>query len=212
MILGIHDYWLFVGTGVLLNLVPGQDTLFILGRAISGGRRAGVSAALGIAVGSLCHTLAAVLGFSALIATSTAAFMAVKLAGAAYLVVLGIRMLWAPAAAAGDAGDATTVRTLSSWSCFRQGVLTNVLNPKVALFFLALLPQFIDPHSSTKAAAFLALGASFVTTGTIWCLVLALAAARLRQFFARNPTVRTRLDRLTGALFVTLGVRLAWSP
>jgi threonine/homoserine/homoserine lactone efflux protein len=209
MTLGIHDYWLFVGTGVLLNLIPGQDTLFILGRAISGGRRAGVSAALGISVGSLCHTLAAALGFSALIATSAAAFMAVKLAGAAYLIVLGIRMLRAPAVA--DAGNSIPARTLSGWSCFRQGVLTNVLNPKVALFFLALLPQFIDPHGSNKAAAFLALGASFVATGTIWCLILALAAARLRQFFARNPTVRTRLDRLTGALFVTLGVRLAWS-
>jgi threonine/homoserine/homoserine lactone efflux protein len=207
---GIHDYWLFVGTGIMLNLIPGQDTAFILGRALSGGQRAGVAAALGISVGSLCHTLAAALGFSALIAASATAFAIVKLAGATYLILLGIRLLFARAASAADAVSLPAQRGPGAASCFKQGILTNVLNPKVALFFLALLPQFIDPASRSKPAAFFVLGISFIITGTLWSLVLALAAARLREFFAGNPAVRTWLDRVTGALFVTLGARLAW--
>jgi threonine/homoserine/homoserine lactone efflux protein len=107
--------------------------------------------------------------------------------------------------------DAGAQLPTQGWSSFRQGIITNILNPKVALFFLAFLPQFIAPHSPTKPLAFLALGATFVTTGLLWCLVLALAAARLRSFFERNPNVRTIIDRFVGAVFVVLGVRLAWS-
>jgi threonine/homoserine/homoserine lactone efflux protein len=206
---GIHDYWLFIGAGILLNLTPGQDTMFILGRSLSGGLRSGIASAFGIAVGSICHTLAAALGFSAIIATSATAFTIVKLLGAGYLIFLGIRMLMSRASPQPD--NPAAARSSAPWSCFRQGILTNVLNPKVALFFLAFLPQFIDPSSSTKALAFLSLGATFITTGLIWCLVLASAAARLRSFFVRNPNVRTLIDRVTGALFLTLGVRLAWT-
>ena len=93
----------------------------------------------------------------------------------------------------------------------RQGVVTNVLNPKVALFFLAFLPQFIDPASGTRILAFLLLGAAFLTTGFLWCLVLAAAAARLQAFFLRNPRFRSIVDRVVGSLFVALGARLAWS-
>jgi threonine/homoserine/homoserine lactone efflux protein len=208
---GIHDYWLFIGTGILLNLTPGQDTMFIIGRSLSGGRRAGVAASLGIAVGSIGHTLAAALGFSAIIATSALAFTAVKLAGAAYLIYLGIKLVWSRNAAAIPSGNAGAEASEHPWSCFRQGIITNVLNPKVALFFLAFLPQFIDIHSPAKALAFLTLGATFITSGLIWCLILASGAARLRTFFQRNPSVRTMIDRAIGVLFVTLGVRLAWS-
>ena len=99
----------------------------------------------------------------------------------------------------------------SPWSTFSQGVLTNVLNPKVALFFLAFLPQFISPSSPSKTLAFLALGATFISTGLIWCLVLAFGAARLRDFLVRNPNVRTLIDRSIGGLFIVLGARLAWT-
>jgi threonine/homoserine/homoserine lactone efflux protein len=208
--LGIHEYWLFLGTGILLNLTPGQDTMFIIGRSLSGGRRAGIASVFGIAAGSTCHTLAAALGFSAILATSATAFTAVKLAGAAYLIYLGARLLLSKAAELPH-GSTADVRSINARSCFLQGVLTNVLNPKVALFFLAFLPQFIDPASPTKALAFLTLGATFISTGLIWCLVLAAGAARLRGFFTRNPNVRTLIDRMTGALFVTLGLRLAWT-
>jgi len=138
------------------------------------------------------------------------AFTVVKLCGAAYLIYLGVRLLFsrAPAAPAEPAAGAPRG---SARTAYTQGVLTNVLNPKVALFFLALLPQFISPSSSHKTLAFLALGATFITTGTIWCLVLAVGAARLRAFFVRNPKARTLIDRAAGALFVLLGARLAWS-
>jgi threonine/homoserine/homoserine lactone efflux protein len=206
--LGIHDYWLFVLTGVLLNLTPGQDTMFIIGRSLTGGLRAGVASALGIAVGSIFHTLAAAAGLSAILAASPAAFLIVRIAGALYLVYLGARLLLTRADASADP-QAMSREGGSSWSAFRQGILTNILNPKVALFFLALLPQFIEPASTSKTLAFLVLGATFVTTGTIWCLVLASGAARLRQFFRRNPRMRTTIDRVTGGLFIALGIRLA---
>jgi threonine/homoserine/homoserine lactone efflux protein len=208
--LGIHGYWLFLITGVLLNLTPGQDTLFILGRSLTGGLRAGVAAAFGIMVGTICHTLAAALGLSAILATSSLAFTIVKLMGAAYLIYLGTKLLLAKpshheATASPVAGRA------DPRSAFVQGIFTNILNPKVALFFLAFLPQFIEPTSSTKTLAFLALGATFITTGLIWCLVLAVGAAQLQGFFLRNPNVRTLIDRAVGGLFLALGARLAWS-
>jgi threonine/homoserine/homoserine lactone efflux protein len=209
MTLGIHHYWAFLVTGILLNLVPGQDSMFILGRSLSGGLRSGVAAAVGISVGSLIHTSAAALGLSAILATSTAAFAAVKWAGAAYLVFLGMRMLLAKPA--DSIGDSAPLPTRGAWTSLRQGIFTNVLNPKVALFFLALLPQFIDPMSAHKTLAFMALGATFVTTGTIWCLTLAAAAARLRALLTRKPQLRTMINRVAGGLFVALGARLAWS-
>ncbi|HEV8017473.1 MAG TPA: LysE family translocator [Steroidobacteraceae bacterium] len=209
--LGIHDYWLFIVSGVLLNLTPGQDTMYILGRSLTGGLRCGVASALGIATGSIIHTLAAAAGLSVLLATSPVAFTAVKLCGGAYLIYLGGRLFFTrhPANATGDLQSDAPLG--SAWLAFGQGVLTNVLNPKVALFFLALLPQFISPASPSKTLAFLALGATFITTGTIWCLILAVGAARLRSFFARNPNVRTLIDRASGGLFMLLGTRLAWS-
>jgi len=206
--LGIHDYWLFVVTGVLLNLAPGQDTLYILGSSIGYGRRIGLASALGICAGCMVHTLAAALGLSAILATSSTAFTAVKLAGAAYLVYLGIHTLTAPAGAISLSARSASI---SAGLAFRRGVVTNVLNPKVALFFLALLPQFIDSNSPTKLGAFLALGLTFIATGTIWCLSLAVAASRVRGFFIAYPRALTRLSRGSGVLFVFLGLRLAAS-
>ena len=206
--LGIHDYWLFVLAGVLLNLTPGQDTFYILGSSIARGRRIGIASALGICSGCVVHTLAAAAGLSAILATSAAAFVIVKLAGAAYLIYLGIRFL----RARDSAGlPASAPASHDSWKAFRQGVTTNVLNPKVALFFLAFLPQFIDPESPTKIAAFVALGLTFIATGTTWCLFLAIAAASVRRFLCDHPKAFTRLSQAAGALFVGLGVRLALS-
>jgi threonine/homoserine/homoserine lactone efflux protein len=214
---GIHHYWLFVAAGVLLNLTPGQDTMFIIGRALSGGTRAGVAAAFGVAVGSVGHTLAAALGLSLILATSALAFTVVKLLGAAYLIYLGTRLLLSrrPArdrAPARETPAATAPgAAVAARSAFLQGMLTNLLNPKVALFFLAFLPQFIDTASRARTLAFLALGATFVTTGLLWCLVLAVSAGALQAFFLRNPDARVLLDRAVGALFIGLGARLAWS-
>ena len=207
-VLGIHDYWLFVLTGVLLNFTPGQDTMFILGRSLTGGLRSGIASALGIGVGSIFHTLAAAAGLSALLAASPAAFFIVRIAGALYLVYLGAKLVLTKADQSADAQVASAEEG-DARSAFRQGIFTNILNPKVALFFLALLPQFIEPGSTSKTLAFLMLGITFVTTGTLWCLVLAFGAARLRRFFRGSPRVRFTIDRVTGGLFIALGIRLA---
>lgn len=205
--LGIHHYWLYFATALLLVLTPGQDTFFILGRSLSSGRSAGVAAALGISAGSTIHTLAAALGLSALLATSPSAFRVVKFAGAAYLVYIGVRALLSrgsgvPVADAASDSD-------GRGTAFRQGILTNLLNPKVALFFLALVPQFIEPDSAHKVLAFLALGFTHVGLGVIWCVVLAIAAARLRGAFLRRPSMAIVLNRIAGVMFIALGLRLA---
>ena len=203
---GIHHFELFLAAGILLNLTPGPDTAYILGRSIAQGRDAGIASALGICVGSLFHTCAAALGLSAILATSAVAFTAIKLLGGAYLIFLGTKMLLhrkRELTLPSNFGRSTTA------AAFRQGVFTNVLNPKVALFFLAFLPQFIDPASSAKLLAFLALGLTFVMTGTIWCLLLAWFASAFSERLRANPTITAWLNRAVGSLFVFLGLRLA---
>ncbi|HEX7112014.1 MAG TPA: LysE family translocator [Mizugakiibacter sp.] len=207
MDLGIEHYGVFLLAGIALNLAPGPDTFYILARSGAEGRAAGVASALGIAAGSVVHTTAAALGLSALLATSLLAFEIVKYAGAAYLVFLGVRMLRAKAQGAPGAGVATRGRGASA--AFRQGMLTNVLNPKVALFFLAFLPQFIAPAAAHAKLGFAVLGLSFVGTGLAWCLVLALAGAGLGAWLRTRPRFGAWMDRVCGAAFVALGVRLA---
>jgi threonine/homoserine/homoserine lactone efflux protein len=203
---GIHDFGLFLAAGALLNLTPGPDTVYILGRSIAQGREAGVASALGICVGSIFHTCAAALGLSAILATSSVAFVAIKLLGGAYLIFLGIKLLL-------DRRRQLSLpfnfRQRTSAAAFRQGVLTNVLNPKVALFFLAFLPQFIDPATNNKILAFVTLGFTFVTTGTIWCLILAWFASSFSDRLRASETVGQWVNRAIGALFIFLGARLA---
>src|SRR5207237_2572073 len=152
---GIHDFGLFLVAGILLNLTPGPDTVYILGRSVAQGREAGVASALGICAGSIFHTCAAALGLSAILATSALAFGAIKLLGGVYLIFLGIRMLldWRK-----HLSLPSNFRRRTITAAFRQGVLTNILNPKVALFFLAFLPQFIDTKSNVNVLAYLKLG------------------------------------------------------
>lgn len=203
---GIHDFGLFLAAGILLNLTPGPDTVYILGRSIAQGREAGIASALGISVGSIFHTCAAALGLSAILATSSLAFATIKLLGGAYLIFLGLKMILERS---GQLSLPSSFHRRTTAAAFRQGVLTNVLNPKVALFSLAFLPQFIDPASSTKVFAFLFLGLTFVTTGTIWCLILARFASAFSKRLRTSETVAQWLNRTAGALFVFLGVRLA---
>lgn len=203
---GIHDFSLFLVAGLLLNLTPGPDTVYILGRSVAQGREAGIASALGICVGSIFHTCAAALGLSAILATSALAFGAIKLLGGAYLIFLGIKMLLDRRK---HLSLPSNFRRRTTTAAFRQGVFTNILNPKVALFFLAFLPQFIDPASNFKVLAFLALGLAFVTTGTVWCLILAWFASAFSERLRTNETITQWLNRTAGALFVFLGLRLA---
>jgi len=203
---GIHDFGLFLTAGILLNLAPGPDTAYIVGRSIAQGRAAGIASALGITVGSIFHTCAAALGLSAILAASAWAFGAVKIIGGGYLVFLGLKMLLERRARLNVPSDFDRSTTMAA---FRQGILTNILNPKVALFFLAFLPQFIDPTSNAKVAAFITLGLSFVITGTSWCLILAFFASAFSERLRGNQTIAAILNRAVGALFVFLGLRLA---
>jgi threonine/homoserine/homoserine lactone efflux protein len=205
---GTQHLELFILSGLLLNVTPGQDTLYIVGRTVSQGRRAGVLSVLGISSGSVLHTLAAAFGLSAILATSAQAFVAVKFAGATYLVYLGVRMIVDPATAPG----ATPVFHVDSGSAvYRAGLLTNVLNPKVALFFLAFLPQFVAPTADSQVLAFLFLGAIFVFNGTLWCLGLVWATATVNRRLRGSASSGLFLRRTVGAMFVGLGVRLAFT-
>ena len=205
---GVRNLPLFILSGFLLNITPGPDTFYILGRSIAQGRRAGVLSALGISCGCVVHTLAAALGLSVILSTSAGAFVALKLIGAAYLVYLGVRM-WrdqSPSPEAPTAADRS-----NDWGLFWSGMLTNVLNPKVALFFLAFLPQFVDPAAPSKFAAFLFLGGVFIVNGTAWCLFLALAASTLSKRLRARSSFASAMKRATGAVFIALGIKLAVS-
>lgn len=204
--LGIHDFGIFLAASILLNLTPGTDTFYILGRTLSQGRIAGIVSVLGIASGAFVHTLAAALGLSALLAASATAFMGIKLAGAAYLIYLGAKMLLTRQGSASLASDLPSSRL---FEIYRQGLLTNILNPKVALFFLAFLPQFISAHGASSHIGFLLLGLCFVLTSTVWCLCLVWFASGLRRFLNDDDAIATILQRIAGVLFIGLGLRLA---
>ena len=204
---GVHDFALFVASGILLNLTPGADTLYIVTRATTLGRKAGAVAALGIAAGCCVHIVAAGLGLSALLATSAVAFTAVKLAGAAYLIYMGV-VLWRTGPRSPNLAAAPLPAT-SLPRIFVQGALTNMLNPKVALFFLAFLPQFVDPAGTQRLAAFLLLGTVFNTTGLVWNLFVAWSSAGIGRRFNGLSGRMHALHRIAGVVFVALGIKLA---
>jgi threonine/homoserine/homoserine lactone efflux protein len=202
--LGTHDLWAFLLASVLLWITPGPDNMYILARSIAQGRRAGIVSALGIGSGVLIHTLAAALGLSAVLAASSWAFLAVKTAGAAYLIYLGVAALRRPAAPLA----APTLDIVSGWRVYRQGVLSNLLNPKVAVFFLAFLPQFVDPSPRWGPLPFLVLGGLFVVGGTLWCVFFALGAATATSTLRRSPRLLVWLERLSGGVYIALGLNL----
>ncbi len=204
---GIHDLWLFVLAGLLLNITPGPDMALVMARSMRDGARAGAVAALGVGAGAFVHIAAAAIGLSLIIAQSALAFAVVKWLGVAYLVVTGLRLLLSRPSLEEAAAAAPPA---SLRAVFAQGFLTNALNPKVALFFLAFLPQFIDPAASDKALAFVVLGLVFNINGTLVNLAVALAAARLAAL-PSFAVIRTRLDKVLGALFCGLGARLAFT-
>lgn len=202
---GTHDLPLFVVTAFVLYATPGVDMLFTLSRTLQHGWRTGMAAALGITAGCVVHTVAAALGLAALLAASALAFTAIKWLGAAYLLWLAWGML---RAAVRDVQPLLAAPPpASSMHVFAQGFLTNVLNPKVALFFLALLPQFISADTPNKTVAFLFLGAVFIAGGALFLLALVALAHRMRTFGASRMTRRV-LNAIGGALFAAVAVRL----
>jgi len=205
--LGIHDLWLFIVSGLLLNITPGPDNAYITGRSLQLGWRGGAIAAIGIGSGCLVHIFATAVGLSALLAASSAAFTAVKLIGGAYLCYIGIRMMLTRGS--GKTDEQSGVRPVTLRQVFWQGALTNILNPKIALFFLAFLPQFVDTDAPHPSLALLVLGVIFVVNGTLWCLGVAAFAATAARRMRQSSRVMHWINRGIGALFVYLGIRVA---
>ena len=194
----------FVAVATLVVITPGPDMTLVARNTFAGGRLSGLATSVGTCSGLLVHATAAALGLSAVLLASSQAFTVVKVAGAVYLIVLGIRTIVA-------AGRGVTVRegvkAADPWTAYRQGVLTNVLNPKVAVFFLSLLPQFVDPGPGFTWRLLL-LSGLFIAMGLVWLTAYTLGLHAVSAFVARPP-VRRVVDTLTGGVLVALGVRLA---
>lgn len=195
----------FLLAAVVVTVSPGPDNLMVLGLGMSKGRRQGVAFGLGCAFGCLSHTLLAVLGVSALVAASPAAFTALKIAGGAYLVWLGVQALRSRGGArAADAGAMTDAPA----RLFARGVLANAINPKVVLFFLSFLPQFVVPAQGAVAGQLAALGVVFTLQAALLFGLLGWFAGSVGQALQRRPRVGLWLDRAAGAIFIGLGLRL----
>lgn len=203
--LGTHDLWLFILSGLLLNITPGVDTLYIVGKSSTQGFRAGFFAALGIGAGCLVHIFATTIGLSALLATSAMAFSIIKSIGACYLIYIGMTILRSTQTPL-HVKTKTAHQTLKA--IFWQGFLTNVLNPKVALFFLAFLPQFVDTTAANKALSMLFLGIVFDINGTIWNIIVAWMSMTLISKLQTHHTFTRWFNRSIGALFLILGIKL----
>jgi threonine/homoserine/homoserine lactone efflux protein len=209
-VLGIHDFWLFFFSALLLNIAPGPDTAYVVGRGVQLGWRGGVAAALGISTGCLAHVLAVTVGLSALLVASATAFTVVKWLGAVYLCYIGLTMLFSRPTSPGVSTSRET-GAISLSRVFWQGALTDVLNPKVAMFFLAFLPQFVGADAPHKSFAFLTLGLIFIFNGTLWCLGVAIVTARAAGRVRRSSAFMAWINRGLGALFVYLGIRIAFA-
>jgi threonine/homoserine/homoserine lactone efflux protein len=201
--LGVHGLALFAAAALLVNLTPGPDMLFVAASSAVHGQRAGVLAALGVGAGCMLHVGLAAVGLAALLATSAMAFSLVKWVGAAYLLWIGVSMLRSRPSSAPPTTPAAASRV------FWQGALTNALNPKVALFFLAFLPQFVDTEAPHRGLAFVLLGMLFNVGGTLVNIVVALLAGRVREVVRGRTATGRWLNRAAGTLFVGLGLKLA---
>ena len=212
-----HQLLLFIAAGWLLNLTPGPDVLYIVSNALRAGTRAGVVAGLGITAGCFVHIFAAAVGVGALLATSAMAFSALKWVGAAYLIWMGVRMVFSrpskspvdgAAMVAAQAVPATPATARPLRSVFMGGFWTNVLNPKVAIFFLAFVPQFIAPGTENKALAFVLLGVLFNINAIPVNIGWAVAASWMARRAPAMERGMHRLDRIAGAMFIGFGLKL----
>jgi threonine/homoserine/homoserine lactone efflux protein len=199
-------FLLFAAAALALLLIPGPAVLYVVAQSVAGGRRVGLVSTLGLHVGSLVHVAAAAVGLSSLIVSSARAFEAVKLAGAAYLIYLGVRRLLDR-----ERPGAVEARPRELTAAFRQGIVVNVLNPKTALFFLAFLPQFVDVSRGSVALQIVVLGLTFVLLGLISDSLYAIAAGTAGSWLRRRRRVATGERYLTGGVLVGLGVTTALS-
>lgn len=202
-----RSYALFLAAAMAVIAAPGPDILYVLSRALAGGKRIGCISAFGIAAGEVLHTLLVVLGLAALLQASARAFLVVRLIGACYLVYLGVRTIREP----NHFEVLQRVVPTGRWNVFRQGVLTNLFNPKAILFFVTFLPQFVNAGSGRPQLQLVTLGLSFAILDVIFLGVLALCAGHVNILLTRGPRNAERLRVATGSLLVGLGARLAFT-
>ena len=203
----LQSYLLFVAAAVALVFVPGPDMIYMLTRSVAQGRRAGILAMLGINLGAYVHLVAAVTGLSAILAASSVAFTVIKWAGAAYLIYLGVRALFSrthPLALGAGGREHASGKTI-----FWQGFWSDALNPKVAMFYLALLPQFVRPEAGHVTLQLLILGLTCNMVALPINFVLVLLSSRVTETLRRNDALATWLNRAMGAMFIGLGLKLA---
>ncbi len=198
----ITNYYSFILAVIMISLTPGADTVFILTKSIAGGYRQGFASVAGIVCGLFVHTTLAAFGLSVILMTSALLFNLVKIAGAVYLIYLGIMALKSKSSININKENASS----SFFVVFRQGLFTNLLNPKVALFFLALLPQFVKSNAESPVP-FLILGFTFIFIGTIWSLFLVWASARMSNTL-RQSKFSNYLNKAAGVIFIALGLNI----
>jgi threonine/homoserine/homoserine lactone efflux protein len=205
---GIHDIALFIVACVLLAITPGPDSTLVFAQSLKHGARGGLVASFGVMTGCLVHVTAASVGLSALLAASASAFNVVKWAGAAYLAFIGLRTIITAGRAAAATQEAQALRTSS---VFWTGFLTNVLNPKVAVFFVAFLPQFVSPHAAYAPLGFAALGLLVIAIGFVWLIGLAFLAGRSAAMLDSRGRLKTWFERALGGAFIALAAKLAFA-
>lgn len=203
----LEQFLVFLAAAVLLNVSPGADHVFILTRTIAQGRLAGFLSSWGVCTGAMIHVLAAAFGISAILAASATAFTVVKLAGAAYLIWLGIRALRSKGLAL--SADPAASAPASAWKIYRQGMVVDLLNPKVAIFFMAFLPQFVDPALGGAAWQMIALGTVVIAVALAWETALIFGAGLLTRRLRTQPAIAKWISYASGATFIGLGLKLA---
>lgn len=203
----IENFWVFALTGLVLNLTPGNDMLYIIARSSGQGTKSGIISALGISAGCIIHILAAVVGLSALIAKSAIAFTIIKYTGACYLVYLGIIAI---INSKRSLAVTTDLKSTSGKKIFFQAAITNLLNPKVALFFLAFLPQFVSLEKGNYTFQILFLGTWFNTVGTIVNILIAILFSKIGSWLYKSPIIIKWQQRITGAILIVLGIKLVF--
>ncbi|PLX66134.1 MAG: LysE family translocator [Denitrovibrio sp.] len=201
-------YWiLFLTASLALCISPGPDLIYIVSKTVAQGRKTGIFASAGVCSGALVHVTAAAFGLSAIMATSATAFNVIKYIGAAYLFYLGIKTLISKH----QVTEITTIDRLSHWHTYRQGAFIDILNPKVAIFFMAFLPQFVRPEVGSQSLQILVLGFLVVTIGFIVEVLVVLATAKTTGLVKSNPKTSALLEKLLGVVFIGLGLRLVLS-
>jgi len=206
----ITQFLLYFAAALVLAITPGPGIFYVAARSLAGGRAEGIASSFGTALGGLVHVVAGALGVSALVLASAELFTALKWLGAAYLVWLGLRtILDARRSAAGDMAGGVSAPAMGTRRAFREGVVVEALNPKTAAFFLAFIPQFLDPSAGAVALPFILLGCISVTLNTMADIVVAIGASRIREGAATRPAFIRRLREISGASMIALGAGLA---